>query len=1290
MHRKSRPERMRDQLKRHESDDFGTRSRRATSSGRGRGKLQRARSSSRAVNLPPPRPPTLKVHEGKVLTLDEEELDITNWRLQWQRRAVMMVAAGLLFYFGVLSVLLGLAFYMIGQVMYVLMWLLLFLGGALFLPRIFGIIMTKGLVPVVHGFPLDFKFLHVEPWLTWGELHIRVKVEGLGFGNPPNFPHYYFLKVHEVELQVSVKFADIVRCFTGSHPVIGDGEGDDHDAEVDGDGAATQGSAKGNANGAAADAHADANGGKGKDGESKGGDGDAHDDEEEDDEDDSDDGAAEHMGQHLGRRGKHGGSGKGCCGGRCCIRRVPKVKLTGIRRHVAEFVDRWGTRAAAWAKRTVIPAPWPCPLIKSPNYKCFCIIAVNHVSLDGVSINFEMHRGELNINGFTRILSEGETTAALNAHMKKYGAARFTNSPSPPPAAVATAGAAGAAGGGSASLPPGHLRRVPKPKNMGAPMPNQLRVYVKRCRNLKAADHNLVGEDSSDPFVVIEARSERHVTSTVYHSLDPIVDEECFLHCEDPSTVLHIKVMDEDVTSNEMIGQWIMTTKWMVMDPTYCYYNDLDVHRMEDGSWLMRGWFPLFSKKWRGLNSHGEIEMELQWRYVPGYSELWVPPALSALAQIKVNSAETNLRLGDPMGIKRCLKDLPLLLDIKRVSIHHVNLYIEDLFSGMKGHAERVMERQGLDSALHRGPEELYPANWHARMLRGDKADVKAGEKIDFHTQFYSKPIYIKVLDFTKAFKPTRTKSKKKVKQITGMRGMGLRMKDRLNRAGKAAKDRLYKDVLEAKGTSAPFLESDSIDGVDSDAGSAGGASGGAGGGGDNIAAVVDPGITIWSFLFRFFVDAVGPEVLGKHGGAIGSANAAIFRGAWNAAGDIFHRGGGSKGQHGAGADGRHHGHGKHHGNMFSAMGHGLAREAHIIGRQTRDAVLRMKAGKGGGLGGGGDTYGSEDGEFGGRGAHTDSKFITGDDEDYFLPTRLSGAIEKTSTGPRHKRVSVSSLPHAMSAPLRDEYDQVTSPKSSGGGGGGGGGHDSIKHSASTPLSLSRGSSSGGASEEGDDSDDPSVAGSDASTPPSIGSGHKGAFRLSGAKGFKRVVHRRQWKRVYFELRGNTIFYYAENKTEAKKHAAESSDAAESAGGAGGSGRVSPSALSTPRNSGRKRVTDTRKLCLGSVREVHIVHRPPESRGKAKEPELVLQRPNGRSTYLRLPTKHRGRADATLEQWRVAVEAIMTGHVRGNGSSGRALQGGTNEPGGAAGDAGKGPLKPATAGVTVAIDDSAN
>jgi hypothetical protein len=90
---------------------------------------------------------------------------------------------------------------------------------------------------------------------------------------------------------------------------------------------------------------------------------------------------------------------------------------------------------------------------------------------------------EFNINGFTRILAEGEA---------------FEN--------------------------------WPKDK----PRPNQLQVRVIQARNLIAADTNMLGGESgatSDPFVKVNMRSQQHRTATIATTLNPYWDETKTLVC---------------------------------------------------------------------------------------------------------------------------------------------------------------------------------------------------------------------------------------------------------------------------------------------------------------------------------------------------------------------------------------------------------------------------------------------------------------------------------------------------------------------------------------------------------------------------------------------------------------------------------------------------------------------------------------------------------------------------------------------------------------------------------------
>jgi hypothetical protein len=125
---------------------------------------------------------------GGVLAYDKSNFEVTRrlsakarWRriLKW---ALLLATACLGFFFPTQShacVLYAMAF-LCGSLSRALFYLAMVLGFILvsmFLPRLLGLAMTYGLKPVVHGFPLRFEYLHLEPWLTWGKFHLRVKAE---------------------------------------------------------------------------------------------------------------------------------------------------------------------------------------------------------------------------------------------------------------------------------------------------------------------------------------------------------------------------------------------------------------------------------------------------------------------------------------------------------------------------------------------------------------------------------------------------------------------------------------------------------------------------------------------------------------------------------------------------------------------------------------------------------------------------------------------------------------------------------------------------------------------------------------------------------------------------------------------------------------------------------------------------------------------------------------------------------------------------------------------------------
>eukprot|EP00466_Bigelowiella_natans_P012604 jgi/Bigna1/68516/fgenesh1_pg.6_\ len=62
----------------------------------------------------------------------------------------------------------------------------------------------------LNGFPMDFKTVHLGPSIWGNRLYLSILAMDVGFGNPPDFPHQYFVKCKKVSLQLSMKLTDLV------------------------------------------------------------------------------------------------------------------------------------------------------------------------------------------------------------------------------------------------------------------------------------------------------------------------------------------------------------------------------------------------------------------------------------------------------------------------------------------------------------------------------------------------------------------------------------------------------------------------------------------------------------------------------------------------------------------------------------------------------------------------------------------------------------------------------------------------------------------------------------------------------------------------------------------------------------------------------------------------------------------------------------------------------------------------------------------------------------------------
>ena len=281
------------------------------------------------------------------------------------------------------------------------------------------------------------------------------------------------------------------------------------------------------------------------------------------------------------------------------------------------------------------------PLKKHPNFECVAVVKVRYLEFDGVMLNFEMWNRKLNINEISKSIANAEVSRKLVALHRPLDA-----------------------------------------------FPNCLRVKVIRARNLPRNEHNVFAKDKTcDPVVYIRAREQVHSTAVRFNTREPMWNDatsECAFHVSDASTVLHITVCNKDLTLNGFVGQWIMTLKYLFTDPLYNYHNSIEVK----GPGSIRGWFPLKSRRFHRLGECGEIELEIEWFHNPALAKVAPPCVSAAMAQLKQNSTETNLRLGCREQLKKKLNSVPLLFDIDRVTLRNVDVFVKDLFMGRTGHAE--------------------------------------------------------------------------------------------------------------------------------------------------------------------------------------------------------------------------------------------------------------------------------------------------------------------------------------------------------------------------------------------------------------------------------------------------------------------------------------------------------------------------------------------------------------------------------------------------------------------------
>ena len=184
----------------------------------------------------------------------------------------------------------------------------------------------------------------------------------------------------------------------------------------------------------------------------------------------------------------------------------------------------------------------------------------------------------------------------------------------------------------------------------------------------------------------------------------------------DPSSVLHVCVYG----GGRLLGQWMTTAKWLLLDPTNCEHSAL--HRSED---TISGWFVLADEKWLNLGRCGELHLSITWSAAEASAAASITAQPStALEQLSLKSAETALRLGDMRGVRRFLSSLPYLLAVRQITVREIQFYVKDLFMGVRGQVEAGQKPDcvripRLDSSEHLLIVIQYQSPFQPRIAAG-------------------------------------------------------------------------------------------------------------------------------------------------------------------------------------------------------------------------------------------------------------------------------------------------------------------------------------------------------------------------------------------------------------------------------------------------------------------------------------------------------------------------------------------------------------------------------------------
>ncbi|KAH9251513.1 hypothetical protein BASA81_010544 [Batrachochytrium salamandrivorans] len=322
----------------------------------------------------------------------------------------------------------------------------------------------------------------------------------------------------------------------------------------------------------------------------------------------------------------------------------------------------------------------PNALAKVPDFKFLAKVHIDYVDVDSFFIDFHLHNGVLNLIEINRQLAEAEaySVALDKGYLDKGGKM-------PNQLEVRIIRAVDLAKAARSSAPrsenPNDLRPWGKNATLDAFMEDEEHEEQQNEGelNVESKEDADSPETVFDPFVVVTLREDSQTTKTQAQTNLPMFDETVYFPVTDPATVVLVQVFSRHATtSNELLGQWRMTLKYLLSDPTYCWYEHGTLEVGEDR--MIKGWFPLVNSKLTGMGMCGKIEMCLHWKYVAKLQREFSAPESSGLGQLQQASSELTLRMGDFETLKRQLNHSPLLFSLDRMSLRNTKAYIKDIF----------------------------------------------------------------------------------------------------------------------------------------------------------------------------------------------------------------------------------------------------------------------------------------------------------------------------------------------------------------------------------------------------------------------------------------------------------------------------------------------------------------------------------------------------------------------------------------------------------------------------------